>query len=177
MELIFRTQEYLAPEKHDDNYRHVRIYRKWEKTRGRAARDSQGEPVEFALKWLKVQGLERDYDTNAGRKALSRWLHELKVLHPEGMQIHGDCEDVWAKNYQKQMPQMGYKERNQSLNPDEATASSSKVRDVVPPRSFGQAAGTSPAETGCLALSSKRWDMERRRDKILNDFPSSSDED
>ena len=176
MELIFRTQDYLAPERHDDNYRHVRIYRKWEKTRGRAARDSQGEPVEFALKWLKVQGLERDYDTNAGRKALSRWLQELKILHPEGVQIHGDCEDVWAKNYQKQMPLMGYKERNQSLDPHQATAALRKFAMWCRRGPSVKPLGVSRRDR-MLGAFFKEMGHGEKANKILNDFPSSSDED
>ena len=176
MELVFRTQDHLAPEKHDDSYRHARIYRKWDRSRGRAAKDSQGEPVDFALQWLKIQGLERDYDTNAGRKGLSRWLKELKVLHPEGMQIHGDCEDVWAKSYQKQMLKIGYKERNQSLNPDVATRALRKFATWCHRGPSMKPLRVSRSQRMLGTILEGMGHKEKCR-KILNDFPSSSDED
>jgi hypothetical protein len=120
MELQFRLQDYLGGERHDDSYRHVRIYRKWDQKRRRAAKSSQGEPVQHAIDWLKCQGVAKDFDTNAGRKALSRWLRELDILHEESVQIHGDLEEVWEKSYQKGLHKTGSKARNQSKEPDVA---------------------------------------------------------
>ena len=176
MELQFRIQEHLAPEKHDDSYRHARIYRKWDRSRGHATKDSQGEPVMFALDWLKIQGLERKFDTNAGRKALSRWLKELQIFHPEGVQIHGDCEDVWEKAYQKGMPKLGYKERNQSLDPDEATRALRKFAHWCKRGPSVKPAHVSRRDKLLGAVLEGMGQREKAR-RILNGFPSSSDED
>ena len=120
MDLLLRHQRRFATDE-EPTYRHARIYRKWDASRRHATQLSEGEPVAFALRWLKAQGVNRDFDTNAGRKSLSRWLRKLEILHPESMQIHGDCEDVWGGSYQKDLPKVGYKERKQSLDPDTAT--------------------------------------------------------
>ena len=100
----------------------------------------------------------------------------MKVLHPEGMQVHGDCEDVWAKSYQTQMLKVGYKERNQSLNPDVATRALRRFAmwchrgpSVKPTR-----VSRSDRMLGAFLKEVGHGDKAR---KILNDFPSSSDED
>ncbi len=123
MEFVIRTQSRFAEndEKQNDDATngHVRIYRKWNKN-GRPARVSEGEPVEHALRWLRVQGLKRNFQTNAGRKALSRWLQQLEIPHAESVHVHGDCEDVWVGSYQTELAKKGDKDRLQSTEPDTA---------------------------------------------------------
>ena len=178
MELQFRLQDHLEGERHDDSYSHVRVYRKWDKTRRRAAKDSQGDPVDHALKWLKCQGIERDFDTNAGRKALSRWLRELNILHEESVQIHGDLEEVWEKSYQKGLPKTGSKVRNQSDEPDVACSALRKWARFCNRGLAVPAAVLSTTDEMLIAVLESLGKGERAR-QILNrgQFPKKEEED
>ena len=114
MELILRGQY-----KHEDK----RIYRKWNaKGSGSYGKGSQGELIKFMFEWFKIQGLNPNWDSNAGRKSLGRWLEMLNVPHDESIEIHGDLLDVWSKHYQAGLPKRGdSKTREQSKNPEDAT--------------------------------------------------------
>ena len=101
---------------------HARIYRKWnKKDKGGFGTDSEGDPMKLVKKWFKVQGVETEFDANAGRKGLGRWLSLLNVPYNEGLQIHGDLEGVWLKHYQPGLTKTGYSIREQSLDPKIAT--------------------------------------------------------
>lgn len=177
MDMTFRMQDHMVEEeKHDDVYRHARIYRKWDKRRGRSAKDSQGEPVDYALEWLKIQGIERSFDTNAGRKGLSRWLKELEIPYPEGMQIHGDHEDVWEKSYQKGLPKNGYKTREQSLDPDFATSALRKFANWCGRGPKVKPLAVSRRDRLLVGVMEGLGQGEKAR-RILNGFPSDSDDE
>ena len=99
---------------------YAKVFRKWNK-KGGYGKTSIGDPVQEAFKWFKNQGLAANWDKNAGRKSLARWLHKLQIPYHEGFQIHGDLEQVWGGYYQKKLPKSGYGERRQSNDPDTAT--------------------------------------------------------
>ena len=72
------------------------------------------------MEWFKMQGLSGEYDTNAGRKSLARWLEKLQVPYEDAVEIHGDLECVFRRYYQPGLPQSGYALRNQTNDPDKA---------------------------------------------------------
>ena len=121
-ELLLRSQwELFVGDKEAlKQWKFARIWRKWTK-KGRFGASSEGDIVQLAFRWFRYQGIEPDWDTNAGRKSLARWLQHLRVPYGEGMQMHGDLEDVFRKYYQSGLPKSGYTERRQSNDPKIAT--------------------------------------------------------
>ena len=80
--------------------------------------------VALANEWMGEQGAWHEgqpYSNNSGRKSLAKWLSFLSISYRWGFEIHGDLEDVWRKSYQPDLHRSGYKNRNQSRDPDEAT--------------------------------------------------------
>ena len=108
-EFIFKFQE------EDDK----RIFPKWQN--GRYTKWNIADVAKEGNEWLFRQGVGR-YSHNAGRKALSNWLSDLRVCYKEGMQVHGDLESVWRTRYQKDLEPTNYKVRKQSTDPKLATA-------------------------------------------------------
>ena len=178
MDLMFRQQEALKPlgSANDNAYRHCRVYRKWCESKGKCGLTSEGQPVELALRWLKAQGVERDFDTNAGRKALSRWLTKLEIPYAMGMQIHGDLEDVWEKSYQPGLKKNGYTIREQSLTPDVACYALRKLANWL-----GRGVKVKPLllnrrDKMLFALMEAHGQGEKAK-QILHGFPTDSDEE
>ena len=120
MELILKGQ-FRQAESNCPVWSHCCIYRKWSKSSGRFGKAKQGEIMTLINRWMKVQGVEADYDTNAGRKSLARWLKTMQVPYEESFEIHGDLEDVFRKYYQPSLPKSGYEIRTQSDDPEAAT--------------------------------------------------------
>ena len=77
LELVLRLQKRLYPE--DQSGKRGRIYRGWSHSRRCFHKENLGSPVGTALNWLRLMGLTRDFDTNAGRKSLARWTLKLNV--------------------------------------------------------------------------------------------------
>jgi len=102
-----------------------RIYRKFS-TAKRAkdrhmGKSSSGDPVRDAIEWFKAQGVDREFDHNAGRPSLGRWLGQLGVPFGPGFQYHGDLPDTWGGHYQTdKFRKDGHKNRQQSRDPDTA---------------------------------------------------------
>ena len=81
-----------------------------------------GDVATYANTWMSSQGVPGPFDRNSGRKSLSRWLEHLHVPYAEHLHIHGDLEEVWRSHYQTRLQKSTYKTREQSLDPDTATA-------------------------------------------------------
>ena len=80
-----------------------------------------GDPTLAGLKWMESQGLDM-YDHNSGRKALAGWCKKLSVPYTLSVHLHGDLYDVWNKYYQKDLRESAVKIRDQSRDPQVATA-------------------------------------------------------
>jgi hypothetical protein len=81
-----------------------------------------GDPAQAAFDWLKAQGVLDDFDHNSGRKALAAWCKLLSVPYIRSVHLHGDLHGVWNKHYQKDVPEATIKIREQSRDPQVATA-------------------------------------------------------
>ena len=80
-----------------------------------------GDPTQAALDWMEAQGLET-FDHNSGRKALAGYCNLLSIPYGLSVHIHGDLHDVWNKHYQSDVPETLLKIREQSRDPQMATA-------------------------------------------------------
>ena len=100
-----------------------RNYPKWLDKSNRFGKSNVSNIVDFANEWMEIQGAGTPggYDHNSGRKSLARWLDHLNISYRWSFEIHGDLEKVWRSNYQPTLPKSGYKKRNQSRDPNEAT--------------------------------------------------------
>ena len=112
------TQSYMNAEE--------KCYPKWLQKSNRMAKGNYNvsDIAKCANEWMRLQDAwvnGTGYDHNSGRKSLARWLDHLGISYRWGFEIHGDLEDVWRSNYQPGLPKSGYKRRNQSRDPDEAT--------------------------------------------------------
>ena len=97
-----------------------RPYAKWNDS-GTVSKSNHGDTPLFANKWLHHQVSLPLFDQNSGRKALARWLEELKVAYELGFQIHGDLPKTWRDSYQPSIPRTTFPDRRQSGDPDTAT--------------------------------------------------------
>ena len=101
------------------------LYRKFGQGKKKADRkfciSHSGNPVRDAMEWFRAQGVDRPFDTNAGRPGLGRWLAKLGVPFGPGFQYHGDLPDTWGGAYQTDnFRKDGHKNRQQSKDPDTA---------------------------------------------------------
>ena len=98
-------------------------YPKWLDKSNRFGKSSVNNVVDFANKWMELQGAGTPggYDHNSGRKSLARWLDKLNISYRWSFEIHGDLEKVWRSNYQPTLPKSGFKKRLQSRDPNETT--------------------------------------------------------
>ena len=96
-------------------------YAKWFSSKSRYGQNV-GDVATHANTWLASQGVPGPFDRNSGRKALSRWLEHLHVPYAEHVHIHGDLEEVWRSHYQAQLLKSTFKGREQSKDPDTASA-------------------------------------------------------
>ena len=109
------------------------MYPKWLSGKKRGGRFSECNNVADcpakANEWIKVQGVEEDVSSNAGRKSLARWLSKVDVDYETGLEIHGDLYSVWSQDYQLDCDNpTGFKKRKQSMNPDKCLAAYQKLR-------------------------------------------------
>ena len=108
-----------------------RRYRKWTKE-GRFGTSDHGDIVKLSMEWLVHQGVmdpAHPFDSNSGRKAHAHLCQEVDARYHESMHVHGDLEDVFRTHYQPGLPPSGgYKVREQSLDPQVATAALVKFR-------------------------------------------------
>ena len=101
-----------------------RSYPKWLDS-GRFGTSNINDVVDYAIKWGLANGVgdpDEPFDSNSGRKCLSRWLSELSVIYEEGMELHGDHPDTWTSRYQKDCIQVNprFNRRDQSTDPEVA---------------------------------------------------------
>ena len=87
----------------------------------RYGQKSIADPSEAAVEFMEMQGLAK-FDTNSGRKALARWCKHLSVPYELSVHIHGDLHDTWNKNYETGVKKPTLDIRNQSKDPEVATA-------------------------------------------------------
>ena len=80
-----------------------------------------GDPTQAGLDWMRAQGLE-EFDHNSGRKALAGYCNLLNIPYILSVHIHGDLHAVWNKHYQRDVPEAPIKIREQSRDPQVATA-------------------------------------------------------
>jgi hypothetical protein len=162
----------------DEVKSHVRIFNSWKKKRARYSAQGNGptDLVALVFEWLKLQGLDVDFDRNAGRKALSRWCDKLRIPYHESHEIHGDTESVWGGSYQKQMPPSGYKERRQSNVPEVATKALRKFALCLCKRGIAWKPDLSRPERFIQAFLEVNGEKERAF-RIAHDLPSDSDSD
>ena len=110
-----------------------RMYPKWLSGKKRGGRFSECNNVADcparANEWMKIQGIDEDFSSNAGRKSLARWLSKVDVDYEVGFEIHGDLYSVWSQDYQPDSDNpTGFKKRKQSMNPDKCLAAYKKLR-------------------------------------------------
>ena len=92
--------------------------------------ENYDDPQQMAIQWLAHQGIT-PVSRNSGRKANAKIAEETKAPYHEILQVIGDNEDTWRKNYQPGLrPSGGYKVREQSLDPDVATAFHKRFRTL-----------------------------------------------
>ena len=83
---------------------------------------NHGDVATLANKWLEVQEVPGGpFSRNCGRKSLSRWCDHLKVGYEQSVHIHGDLECCWRSSYQRKLTKSGYRNREQSEDPEEVT--------------------------------------------------------
>ena len=83
---------------------------------------NHGDVASLANRWLELQGVPGGpFHRNSGRKTLSRWCDHLSVGYEESVHIHGDLECCWRNSYQRKLTKSGYRNREQSEDPEEAT--------------------------------------------------------
>ena len=87
----------------------------------RYGQKSIADPSEAAVEFMQVQGLPQ-FDTNSGRKALARWCKLLTVPYELSVHIHGDLHDTWNRHYEKEVVKPTVNIREQSKDPEVATA-------------------------------------------------------
>ena len=87
----------------------------------RYGQKSIADPSEAAVEFMQVQGLPK-FDTNSGRKALARWCKLLTVPYELSVHIHGDLHDTWNRHYEKEVVKPTVNIREQSKDPEVATA-------------------------------------------------------
>ena len=95
-------------------------YPKWKETGG-VSKQNHGDVSSIANRWLSLQTKLELFDRNCGRKALARWLEELRILYECGFEIHGDLYTTWKDWYQTKVPKTQYHDREQSKDIDTAT--------------------------------------------------------
>ena len=110
-------------------------YRQWLPNQHRFGKSNYGNRNKMIVEFFRFQGVlgaEELFDSNAGRKALARWLSAVSCPYPESFQIMGDNEDVWRKNYQPDLPPSGgFTDRDQSTDSFVATAALRRFRKLV----------------------------------------------
>ena len=114
LEFLFSIQEPPAAK---------RCYAKWLGS-GRMGDSNIADVPAAAIQWFVSQGTvieSNKYDRNAGRKSLAVWCGHLQVPYPESFQCHGDLFETWAKNYETDVVQSSFNQRNQSRDPVIAT--------------------------------------------------------
>ena len=83
---------------------------------------NHGDVATLANRWLEIQGIPGGpFHRNSGRKTLSRWCDHLNVGYEESVHIHGDLESCWRNSYQRKLTKSGYRQREQSEDPEIAT--------------------------------------------------------
>ena len=83
-----------------------------------------GDPVLYAMKWLKAQGIIEDtnaFDHNSGRKCFARIGRAMQLQYPPVFQVVGDLQCVWRGHYDFDLPKSDFAERQQSRDPEIAT--------------------------------------------------------
>ena len=111
-----------------DNWR---AYSKWSRTT-RFYKQNIGNVPTYANSWLVSQGVEGGpFHRNCGRKSLSRWLQLLNLEYKEHLHIHGDLEEVWRDHYQSKLRKSGYRVREQTTDPDLATAALRRLKEWI----------------------------------------------
>ena len=123
---------------------------------GNVAARNVGEPVTWALEWLQLNGANKPFGTNSGRKALAHWLSLLNVVYEEGFEIHADAYGTWESSYQQGCIRHSpdFKRRTQTDKADVATRAL---------RRFSQWIGLGPTKpVRQMSLLERQMDMQLR---------------
>ena len=79
MELLLRLQYPLYADDTSGRRWKGRMYRSWSHGKRAFNANNIGSPVGTAVNWVRLMGVKREFDTNAGRKSLARWSLKLNV--------------------------------------------------------------------------------------------------
>ena len=111
-EVIMKTQERLLKKKQGP-------FKTWSTTNGRWNTTNHGDVAAMAFEFLKVQGVEGEFDPHCGRKTYGALCDHLRpqIPYQTSFQVHGDLADTWANAYQFGMRKSSYSVREQSRDP------------------------------------------------------------
>ncbi len=124
--------------------------------RSRWGAENIGDLPALARDWFKYQGVHT-VSPNSGRKTLARVSSATKTPHHELVHVMGDNPDTWRKSYQPDYPYTNYKGREQSLDPEVATAFLKRFRKLI-----GRAAPPKPPPTGLTRGEQMMWIIGER---------------
>jgi hypothetical protein len=130
-EVILRGQWRIPEERQS-------VYKVWGSS-GRWTLRNVGNVPALAFEWLKIQGVDDDFDQWCGRKVYGRLCDELEIKYPESFPVHGDLPDTWQGHYQFGMGKTDYTNRDQPDDPRACIQSGRKIArwlgrgKVIPP--------------------------------------------
>ena len=111
-EVIMKTQGHLLDTKKG-------LYKTWSTTRGCWNERNHGDVAAMAFEFLKIQGVEGEFDPHCGRKTYGALCDHLRpqIPYQTSFQVHGDLAETWSNAYQFGMRRSNYSVREQSRDP------------------------------------------------------------
>ena len=158
----------------------LKIYRKVSKNKKKLTYftgNSEGDIVAVAMDWMRVQGVNKHFDRNAGRSSLAAWCRHLHVPYSQSFEYHGDLPDTWAEHYERNMVyEREFTRRTQSTHPPVALAGLRKFACFLKRGPAAPKPKLTKGERMMVAMLEGMGMKEKAR-RLAYDLPSEDEED